>query len=760
VSAETHDEGPVRGLTIALAGVAALGIETALAQPAPPSPAGLGAAVGLTAAAGLTLWLLRKKAGGSLALAALVVLCAVDLVRVVRQYELPLELTMFVLFRNVALVLAALSARPVLLRCVGGLSAALVLGAACLVEDRAGIVLVSAFGVAGSLWLCFLYWGQVRRDLLPGAARRLPLASAALLWMVLAGALTFAAVGPRRALAALGELVPSSGGMHGYDPNARGGVNDGDAVTAGQNQPRSAGMVQSDIFLDSDERSLYDAANEFYGPPRKVKYRQKAVAISAKEVQHAERVEQNRQVSRPFPLERQRPATAPSRLRKHDSDAQFFVKGSTPLHLRLVAYSGITREALEEAPPPSMQLALRKEAGGWLMLPDSKADIFAGNVRHEIKLSRLEARQLVAPAHVAGLRIDQVDRQDLFRWAQEGILAMADGKMPAGVVIEYESRTVDPKRLHTSGSGPQCASTLPVYRDTTSVSAAVRELATSWASEAPAGWRRVEAIVSRLRTGYTNDRGATVPEECNDAMAHFLLESHRGPDFLFATSAAALVRVLGYPTRVAWGFYARPDRYDPATGHTPVLEEDLHFWAEVWQPGDEWVIIEPTPGYDQPAPCRPWWQHCLAAVSAAGTWSREHPGTLALMTGGFGVLYWRRRAVADRLATLLWHLRSGAPPRQRVLATLALLERRACRAGFPRPASRTARAWYGTLNATAPKDPDKGLNRFVELADWATYAPVPHWPRLPRGENDVRQTCRHAVERWDLRYLRRLAMRR
>lgn len=414
VSARPQDEGPVRGLTIALAGVAALGIEAALAQPS-PSPVGLAAAAGLTAAAGMTL-LLRGRRGGAAALVALVALCAADLVRTAIQYKPPLELTMFVFFRNVGLVLASLSARPVVLRCVGGLSTALVLGAACLVEGRAG--------------------------------------------------------------------------------------------------------------------------------------------------------------------------------------------------------------------------------------------------------------------------------------------------------------------------------------------------------EVPEGWGRVEAVVARLRAGYAHDRGATVPEGCDDPIGHFLLESRRGPDFLFAASAAALLRVLGYPTRVTCGYYARPDRYDSATGHTAVLEEDLHFWTEVWQPGDEWVIVEPTPGYLAPQPARPWWQRCVTALASAGAWSRSHPGLLALTAATSGLLFWRRRAVADRLATLLWQIRSAASPRQRVLATIALLERRARRAGLPRPAGRTARAWYGALRDSVPHDQREPLSRFVELADWASYGPEPFWQRQPRGDGDVGRSCRRAVERWDLRSLRRLARRR
>ncbi len=759
MSAEPRDEGPVRGLTVALAGVAALGIEAALAQPVPPSAAGMAAALGLTAAAGLTLRLRRRRAGGSAALGGLIALCVLDLVRVTFQYALPLELTMFALFRDVALVLAALSDRPVLLRCAGGLSTALVLGAACLVEDWVGIVLVSGFGVVGSLWLCFLYWGLVRRDLLPGTAARLPIASAAVLWAVLAGALACAAVGPRRALAALGELVPTSGGTQGYDPRSRGGVNDGDSVTEGHNQPQSVGLVRSDIFLDSDGRCLYDAANDLYGPPRKNKYQQKAVALSSVDVRHNDRAQQNRQASRQFALERQRAAT-PDRPRPHASDAQLFVTGPTPLHLRLVAYAGINAEALEEAPPPASRMALRQGPQGWLTLPAASAAFFAGEVRHEIKLSRLEANQLPSPAHLTGFRIDRVDRCDLFRWSQEGVVAMGDGKVPVGTVVEVESRTVDPELLRTAAAPPRYPPTLPVYRDASAVSTRVQELAVTWAGNLPEGWARVEAVVSRLRAGYAQDRGATVPEGCDDPLGHFLLESRRGPDFLFATSAAALLRVLGLPTRVVWGFYARPDRYDAATGHTPVLEEDLHFWTEVWLPGDEWVVVEPTPGYELLPPARPWWRRLAASLAAAGDWSREHPGLLGLAAAGVVLLAWRRRDVADRLATLRWRVGTGAAPRRLVLATLGLLERRGRRAGLPRPRGRTARAWYGALAAAVPQDPDKALSRFVELADWAAYAPESFWQRLPRVEEEVRRSCRQAVRRWDLRSLRRLAARK
>jgi transglutaminase-like putative cysteine protease len=71
-------------------------------------------------------------------------------------------------------------------------------------------------------------------------------------------------------------------------------------------------------------------------------------------------------------------------------------------------------------------------------------------------------------------------------------------------------------------------------------------LAREWAADYPSGYRQVAAIVSHLRSGeFTLDSASAVPAECNDSAAHFLLRSRRGSDYLFASSAAVLLRSLG-----------------------------------------------------------------------------------------------------------------------------------------------------------------------------------------------------------------------
>ena len=116
------------------------------------------------------------------------------------------------------------------------------------------------------------------------------------------------------------------------------------------------------------------------------------------------------------------------------------------------------------------------------------------------------------------------------------------------------------------------------------------------------------------------------PRAVGTRWADFLLVARRGPDYQFASAAAVLLRLLEYPTRLVSGFYASPDNYDPETQHTPVVKEDLHFWAEVFLPG-LWIVIEPTPGYEVLGPGLPWWERISASL-------------LGLGDCGFGITPW------------------------------------------------------------------------------------------------------------------------
>src|SRR5262249_2798990 len=150
-----------------------------------------------------------------------------------------------------------------------------------------------------------------------------------------------------------------------------------------------------------------------------------------------------------------------------------------------------------------------------------------------------------------------------FGWAQYGLLRMRDRTIPAGTVIDTEAQTVDPRRLEEIVFSPQPDNRFDRYLTLVAgyaVDPAVSALASRWGSGISAGWPQVEAVVALLRRHYTHDRGVACPADCRDVVAHFLLTSRRGPDYQFATAAAVILRLLGYPTRVVGGLYADPAR--------------------------------------------------------------------------------------------------------------------------------------------------------------------------------------------------------
>ncbi|MEY4566668.1 MAG: Protein-glutamine gamma-glutamyltransferase, partial [Planctomycetota bacterium] len=65
----------------------------------------------------------------------------------------------------------------------------------------------------------------------------------------------------------------------------------------------------------------------------------------------------------------------------------------------------------------------------------------------------------------------------------------------------------------------------------------IASLAKLWTTDTPRGWEQVEMIVDTLRSDFEHDSAATAPEDCTNVVRHFL-KARKGPDYLFATTAA------------------------------------------------------------------------------------------------------------------------------------------------------------------------------------------------------------------------------
>ena len=351
----------------------------------------------------------------------------------------------------------------------------------------------------------------------------------------------------------LGEWLSTSGGTDGYDPYARGGVNDGDDEVKGDN-PRSTGLADSDQFLDSPLPTLYDLATEFYGEPFKTKERERSIALDSqnKATESNKRPADNQRPNREFPTGRKGPrqpreAADRAARRFSRSRAEPLCTCVSRPSTRSTGKSGkkLRHDRLRAG---SRRSRTAPGCKSWSRCP---SPIFAENELHKFKITSSLGTLIPTAPHLIRFRVGRVDETQFFGWGQDRILRMALRKTPSGIVVESESRTVDARNLaevqftsYYPGGVAQYSTLHP------SLNPEVAALANQWADGRSSGWPQIAAVVEELRSKYVHDPSAHAPEGCDDPLAHFLLHDHRGPDYQFASAAAVLARCSA--TRRDW----------------------------------------------------------------------------------------------------------------------------------------------------------------------------------------------------------------
>lgn len=123
----------------------------------------------------------------------------------------------------------------------------------------------------------------------------------------------------------------------------------------------------------------------------------------------------------------------------------------------------------------------------------------------------------------------------------------------------------------------------------------VRDLAFNIAGNTESPYVAAFQIENYLRTNYDFDLKVDDQPPRRDPVDYFLFESEAGYFDHFASAMAVMMRSLGYPARVAVGFYMGAHIYDPETDSYVLTEEDSWTWPEVYFPGLGWVEFNPTP---------------------------------------------------------------------------------------------------------------------------------------------------------------------
>jgi transglutaminase-like putative cysteine protease len=626
--------------------------------------------------------------------------------------------------------------------------------------------LIAIYGFAVVSWMIASHWDTLRSRLIAGETRHLPLR-----WLIIGPSIPLlmllaSADGGNRAIIAMRGFLPGSGGDGESDPYSRGGVNDGENLVAGTDNIKSFGPIEDAPFAEDDKPSLYDIFNDAFDEPvRKIKDQDRSIALPPQTLAEVNaRMAKSEQAGREFSTLRKSTRPDQKKIKDLESHALLYVAGRVPLHLRMETYDifdGIDwiAETLSDEP---RELSMVSSTGRpWLRTQSASRalGVFAGQETHAIKVINLRTNVIPAPLHLRGLHIDKVDQIDMFSWYGDTILKMNRKSLPEFTAIHLQSECMshsllrDHEELTFQALSDIKRTQLPELRQM----AEVRSLAEKWTQGIPHGYRQIEAICQQLRTSYTVDRSAHAPEECPFPVGHFLFESRRGASYQFATAATMMLRSLGYSTRLVSGFYANPERFDVAKGHTAVHSSDTHFWCEVFVGAGTWVTLEPTPGYEVLTPPPGLLGRTLMFAADCAQWILRHWVFVLTTSAVFAMAFINRYRLADLGLTQKWRFFPARNSRGRVIQTMRLLERRFRFAGLTRPSGVTFTTWFRRQQQCIETCPETPLadTEFLQLADWAVYGVDDLKPAMTTA--DVETACGKFIRLFTLEKLQNSA---
>lgn len=603
----------------------------------------------------------------------------------------------------------------------------------CTISSASGLIpLTIIFAVSTIVWLVASWWETVDRRVLQTTRRgfpvRLLLTGGAVPLLALLAANAF---GANQVTTALSGFMPSSGGTGEHSPYARGGVRDGEALIAGNENIKSFAPIDDAPFLDSELPSLYDVFNDtFDDPVKKIKHQERAVSLPADLMKHIHQImAEAKKAGREFDLLRSRKQGDKSRIRDLDTHALFYVAGRTPVHLKMEVFQLFDgRKWTADVGEWTQRLPMKETDGRhWLNIPQPGKGfgMFSGTATHSIKVANLDGNVIPTPAHPVGVSIDLVDVEDMYRVYSNGLVTLNRKSVPTMTPISFVSRCVDRSALRDNDrisilkrTQMRSVDDLYTYMPDADEADRIRRLTERCVAGIPRGWRQIEVIEQFLRTNYKLDRDSLLSDEETQAISTFLFETKRGPEYLFASSAVMMLRSLGYRARLVSGFYARPERYDVKNRHTAVLAKDAHFWCEVTLGAGAWLTVEPSPGYEiLPPPPGIWEQLSELLALVWGFVVRNAIALTLLSVGGIFCFLWRR-SIQDRLLTLRWRMAFRRKANRRAVHLAVLVEHRLRLAGLEKEAGTTLRRWSSKAVFGPVRD---RLKRVAEIADQAMY---------------------------------------
>ncbi len=558
----------------------------------------------------------------------------------------------------------------------------------------------------------------------------------------------------------LAGWLPSSGGDRWGDERARSGLGDGEQLVAAEHEAFTFGPIESNLFLEDQAPSLYDVMNELFGEARQPKPTEAAVSLSGvrSQMNHA-KLSESQAAPREFSVVREQPRKRPGNLEQRPSTAWLHYQGGVPQHLALQSYNrfdgrqwsldndndGQAREN------PRLEHDLRGKP--WIVVHSRKGTIDDPSpLFGAIRYCSWNSPRLASPDRFSKLHIDRVDRPDLFATSEDGMIMMPERtRVPplTKVVMQYPRRT--PQALQEIRAMPAEPGAFPEER--WAPAASVAATARAWAGDLPSGRAQIEAITARLQTAFTLDKESSVPSADSDPLVHFL-HVQRGPSYLFATTAAVMLRSLGYRTRLVAGIYLDASDFAVHEDAHIAMAENLHWWFQVSDRYGQWFSFEATPGYQPPITDASLWEHLSARIVAWQRWLYAHRWSLLMSLAGLFILMGFRRSVADWLYTRWYTIVGFFWQRNRCCWAFWLLERRASLAGLPRPKHQTPKRWFSALVDCSAGE-RQAFDFLCESYNQRLFSPAKDCSCHGETDPTLSQALSITVTHWSLRNMRR-----
>lgn len=515
-------------------------------------------------------------------------------------------------------------------------------------------------------------------------------------------------------------FMPTSGGNEWSDPAARSGVGTGDQAIAAQDHAESFGAVDSDIFLETTDSTLFDMFSDSLGPPEKQKIvweRRQGMGNENVIPMHHKATTTDKGAGS-FSTDR---LASQKHKQQNSSLSDTIVQwdGATGIRLAMHRYDTFDGHTWSQTAKLGQEKLSRIDINDvpWFFDPKTRASFLRSPKAVSVgllKIIKLDSTRLPLPMLTAGVHIKEVIRQDFFAIADDGSFYMPGRKkVPPMTVVHVASShlTEDEIRanldvdLQKHSLSPNANALTP---DTAQL---IDSLVQSSKKNAQNPTDQLFSCIQNLRTQFSFARHGNGTSNT----LHEFLQSRRGGDHLFATTAVLIAEKLGLSARLVTGFYVRPDAFEFTANHANVLPDDVHVWAEIKLNDGRWFEVEPTPGYLQPH-YQPSWRLRTQQLAVAH-WPVILTTVISLIA-----LYVSRRLWADLLLSTAWVCSKSLRPRPRVRLAFKIIETRARLAGVARPAGMSQRAWLEEL-AHADLHLANATQRFTDAADQLFFGP-------------------------------------